>query len=132
MKEEMFDYKRDAIKRISLITDVKVFFFMQELPLEFTEQLTSDDIQRFAKFVTNVQHCSNMIRDSMASSEYSQLEDDLDELKYLFAHFISNLEPDHLFEIINMYPFLILEEDEAYENIRNAIQAVGDLSEESF
>ena len=51
MSKEIFSYKQDSLQTIEKINQIKTFFFVTELPLNFTENLSVDQIVRFANFV---------------------------------------------------------------------------------
>jgi len=99
------------------MTHIRVFFYLSELPLSFTENFSVDQIIRFATLIEKVKQTSSLEMTSSSDSEMIQEQNQneyfeaLDSLKKIFADFIQELTINQLFQIINLFPMLI-EEDQ--------------------
>jgi hypothetical protein len=111
LRKRMFDYKMEAIKNVAMIEHVQVFYYLTELPLEFTDGFSVEQINRFGTLVKLVQDLCQSDDGTANQSSNSIAQNELSELKLLFAQFLAGMSTPQLFQIINLYPFLLLEED---------------------
>ena len=106
---------------------MKTFFFLTDLPDEFTEDFSIEQIVRYGRIIDTVKKCSQLevdqeqlkamaqeIQSKDSGSVASQIdnfkdlyEQNLIQIKKMLIEFIADMDIHEVYKFVNLFPFLI-------------------------
>lgn len=113
-------YITQVRKTVEKIKFIKTFFFLSELPDDFIDKITLEQLQLYGDIVNQVKYCAQLEIDkeqyeSMSSKSYeSEVKDyqqtyqeNLNVIKSHINRFVVTMDHMEIYELVCMFPFLI-------------------------
>lgn len=127
--DTIFTYKNDILQTIHQIQTINVFFYLTELPEEFTSNFGPDQDILYANIIMlarqggkmlvekeeremNQMHVVRTAEDNNVQESFNEMEDRefqkmLDEIKMTMIQFINNMDLHEVYQFVNFFPFLV-------------------------
>lgn len=120
--DKVFSYKTEIQKTIDTITSLRTFFFLTELPDEFTEDFSIDQVIRYGNIIEQTKRAEQIeiyleefkdiqpkdIQQQTHLDEFKRMyQIHLMEIKQLMLEFIREMDIHEVYMFVNMFPFLI-------------------------